>query len=85
MSYIPKAICTKCNQGLKPERNGVICHMYDEKRRWFFSVMADLWKCPECGIEIVVGFGKSPIVFNHQRAKPPLDPRPEYNINVYDY
>lgn len=85
MPYIPRAVCAKCNQGLKPHRNGVTCHMYDEQGRWYYSVMADLWKCPKCGAEIVIGFAWNPLAGRWEREKPFYDSRPEYNIDVYDY
>ena len=57
-----KPVCVKCNREMKPERNGVGClDMTD------FSPYAvwdsDLWKCPTCGYEILVGFGKDAIAW----------------------
>lgn len=55
-----RPVCKKCNCELRPETNGVgvldmakfgPCDLWD----------ADLWKCPKCGIEVVGGFGNSPI------------------------
>jgi len=55
-----RPVCAKCRCELRPEKNGVgvldmasfgPCELFD----------ADLWKCPECGIEVVGGFGNGPI------------------------
>lgn len=60
-----KPVCVKCKREMRPERNGVGClDMAD------FGACAvwdsDLWKCPSCGHEILVGFGKDAIARNHQ-------------------
>ncbi len=55
-----RPVCPKCHIEFHPEKNGVgvldmadfgPCDLYD----------ADLWKCPSCESEVVVGFGRGPI------------------------
>jgi len=59
-------VCVKCKREMRPETNGVgvldmanfgPCQVWD----------ADKWKCPVCGIEIVVGFAQGPIARHHDK------------------
>ncbi len=55
-----RPVCPKCNRELHPETNGVgVLDMANSKPYEVYD--ADLWKCPGCGIEVVGGFGNSPI------------------------
>lgn len=61
-----RPVCVKCETELRPEKNGVGLLDYyrpsDEVEPKPYQIWdADLWKCPVCGIEIVVGFGDNPI------------------------
>jgi len=56
---MPMMVCVKCQVKLKPEKNSVhgvetFGRGSDEPYKLW---MADLWKCPECGIEVIAGFG----------------------------
>lgn len=67
MSAYPRPIhCARCQRDLIPEQNGVwLVEMMkngDPYKLW----KADLWKCPICGVEIVSGYGKGPISYNHE-------------------
>jgi hypothetical protein len=46
---------------MKVEKNGVVAmEMVDYlKQRPYRIWRADKWKCPECGAEVLVGFGNS--------------------------
>ncbi len=56
-----KRICVKCEREFKPEKNGVIVvEMFQRNTKIYKLWEADLWKCPVCGIEIVVGFAQYP-------------------------
>lgn len=52
-------VCVKCQVKLKPERTGV--HVVETFGRGsnepYKLWAADLWKCPDCGFEVVAGFG----------------------------
>ena len=54
---MPKSVCAKCEVELKPEENGVIvAEMMRNNTEIYKLWEADLWKCPECGVEVVLGF-----------------------------
>lgn len=56
-----KRVCVKCEREFKPEENGVIvAEMFQRNTKIYKLWSADLWKCPVCGIEIVVGFSQYP-------------------------
>lgn len=55
---MPKSVCAKCEVELRPETNGVIvAEMFMDNQKIYKLWESDLWKCPECGIEVVLGFG----------------------------
>lgn len=84
MPYIPQAICVKCRTPFKPEKNEVAAHVYSEKG-YYYSIWADLWKCPKCGAEIIIGFGKNPFIHNYQtdQKQPELKhPTREFQVNL---
>ena len=60
-------ICTKCQVGFRPEKNGVfVAEMFEDNQKIYAVWHADLWKCPVCGIEVVAGFGNNPIKEHYQ-------------------
>ena len=60
-----KSICARCEIELKPELNGVVvAEMFHEDTAVYRLWLADLYKCPGCGIEIVQGFG-SKVLMEH--------------------
>lgn len=52
-------VCVKCQVKLKPERNGVhVVETFGRDSAVPYKLWAaDLYKCPDCGLEIVAGFG----------------------------
>ena len=66
MSMQPRLpICWPCGLQMRPEKNGVaVIEMayFGPAAIW----MSDLWKCPECGVEIVSGFGNRPFSEHYQ-------------------
>ena len=64
---MPKSVCVNCKVELKPEENGVIvAEMMRENTAIYKLWEADLWKCPECGIEVVLGFGSMPFMEHYE-------------------
>ena len=76
-----RPVCVKCQTEMRPENNGVgLLDManYSPSQIW----AADLYKCPSCRQEIVVGFGVNAISYhtdenfdrtvNHYRNGPGL-------------
>jgi len=58
-------VCVKCQVGMKPEKNGIgVLDITDfgPYKIW----CADKWKCPKCGYEIAVGFGKNRIAEHYE-------------------
>lgn len=55
-----RPVCPKCHVELHPERNGV--GVLDLASFGPYALWdSDLWKCPECGVEVIGGFGSGPI------------------------
>ena len=53
---MPKPVCVQCNVQFKPEKNDQRCiemANFGAYKIW----SSDKWKCPECGVEILFGFG----------------------------
>lgn len=71
MSAYPRPIhCAKCERDLKPEKNGVwLIEMFQGNTEPYAIWHADLWKCPECGIEIVSGYSQRPTYHNEENFK----------------
>ena len=66
-----RPVCVKCECEMRPERNGVGVVDYfnpsDKPDPQPYAVWdADLWKCPKCGIEVMVGFGANAISNHHE-------------------
>jgi len=59
-----RPVCVKCQVDMKPEKNGV--GLLDMAEFGPYKVWdADLWKCPECGCEVVVGTGMHAVSHHH--------------------
>ena len=65
---MPNAVCLRCHRFLKVKKNGVVIEEgrpltgqrdgpWGPYKLW----QADLWVCPGCGVEIVMGFGRGPL------------------------
>jgi predicted RNA-binding Zn-ribbon protein involved in translation (DUF1610 family) len=64
---MPKMICVKCEVELRPEENGVKVKELFHRNTAVYRVWdADLWQCPKCGLQVVVGFGERPITEHYQ-------------------
>lgn len=64
MTFIPRAICAKCGRALRPEQNGITVNAYAAHGP-YYQIDADLYACPECKVEIIVGFADQPFHFAH--------------------
>ncbi len=55
-----RPVCVRCQREMIPEQNGIgVLDMNGDKGFQLWD--ADLWKCPGCDVEIVVGFGQCPV------------------------
>ncbi len=65
MNHTP--VCVKCEVELRPEKNGFkVIDMFQHNTKAYKIWDADKWKCPKCGIEVVVGFGNKPLAIQHE-------------------
>ena len=58
---MPQPICVMCQVEYRPEKNGVIAEEMATGIGSYKLWYADLWKCPVCDHQIIVGFGKNAI------------------------
>ena len=60
-----RPVCVKCQTEMKPETNGVgVLDIADFGPYKIWD--ADKWKCPKCGIEVIIGFGEQAIAHHYQ-------------------
>lgn len=78
---MPKPVCVKCQCFFRPKQNDYavveampiatparIGKMEPEKWKPYKLWNADLWECPCCGTQIVVGFGRTPVAEHFQEG-----------------
>jgi len=71
-----RAVCVKCNQQMGPVKNDFpILETYDDGRPYQIW-LGDLYRCPECRGEIVMGFGLRPVA---------EDWRPDFESKLKSY
>jgi predicted RNA-binding Zn-ribbon protein involved in translation (DUF1610 family) len=63
ISGFHRPVCGACKVELRPECNDVAVVDYADYGAYQMWA-ADLWKCPNCGVEIIGGFGNGPLVGN---------------------
>jgi hypothetical protein len=59
-----RPICVKCKTYYRCKRNDFPFEVAWEGRP-FSLHLGDLWECPRCGAEIIIGVGKAPIATRH--------------------
>jgi hypothetical protein len=58
---MPKSICVPCEVELKPQKNGVYVLELSLRNTTIYRIwQADMWICPICGHETVIGFAQLP-------------------------
>lgn len=57
-------ICVQCGRQMKCEKNGFKIEQFKdiEKTEPYRKFNADKYKCPECGIEIIIDVASEPLV-----------------------
>jgi hypothetical protein len=55
-----------CGRFLRVKKNSVTVEELTEDGQPYKLWDADLWECPECGVEIIAGFGQGPIAEHYQ-------------------
>jgi hypothetical protein len=73
-----KPACVKCQRFMRPKKNGFFFTEgmpimnaepgLKEPENWkpYKVWQADLWACPDCGLEILSGYGLNPIAEHYQ-------------------
>lgn len=57
-----RPVCVKCQREMIPAKNGIgVLDMTDFGPYKVWD--ADLWRCPDCGHEIITGFGCNAIAY----------------------
>lgn len=59
-------VCAPCGVFMRIERNGVTVEEQTEDGEPYKLWDADKYRCPQCGHEIVSGFGREPIAEHYQ-------------------
>jgi hypothetical protein len=78
-----KPVCVPCQRFIRPKRNGFAFvegmpignnapagRAAPEQWKPYKLWHADLWSCPDCGAEIVIGAGREPIAEHYQDRFP---------------
>ena len=85
-----KPICASCSVFYRPHRNGTYfteC-MQSADRGWrpYKVWMGDMWKCPSCGNEIIIGVGRDPLREHYEDHFEELRERTKADeINIVDF
>jgi hypothetical protein len=59
-----------CGRLMQCKQNSVTVEEVMEDGSPYKLWEADLWECPDCGVELIAGFGQSPIAEHWQRSYP---------------
>lgn len=54
-----RPVCVQCSVDMRPEKNGVYFIEDDGEGNAYKLWATDKWKCPECGVRVLIGFGKA--------------------------
>ena len=55
-----------CGRFMQVKKNGVTVEELTEEQESYKLWDADLFECPECGVEIISGFGRGPLAEHYQ-------------------
>ena len=58
-------VCVGCSVFLRPRKNEVTVLVTSDDIPYQVWA-ADLWECPDCGTQIIIGFGSQPIATRHE-------------------
>jgi hypothetical protein len=74
---MPRPVCVPCARFYRPQKNGFrltegmpnyngATPGLEGSWRPYKLWIADKWRCPDCGHEIVVGFANDPVAIQHE-------------------
>lgn len=69
---MPQIACPGCRKMFRPKKNGVYVLFMSENGHPTEIVHADLWSCPECGNEVIAGFGQGGIDYWKDAFQPAI-------------
>lgn len=49
--------CVPCQTYLRPRKNEIVVLETDDKHKPYKIWLADLWECPDCGHQVILGYG----------------------------
>lgn len=58
MSIGPGYVCVGCKTYLRPRKDDIVVLVEMEDGRPYQLWSADLWECPDCGAQVVLGYGQ---------------------------
>ena len=58
---MPRPVCVKCKLEFRRTKVGVVADIRARGLGSYEAYSADLFKCPDCGAEILAAFGAKPI------------------------
>lgn len=59
MSFGPGYTCVPCQTCIRPRKNDITVLVEDAQGRPWRIWSADLWECPSCGVQTILGFGEN--------------------------
>jgi len=65
MSYGPGYACASCKTMLRPRTNEIYVAVESDGQAYQIWC-ADLWECPDCGTQIILGYGREPIAEHYE-------------------
>ena len=59
MSFGPGYACASCRTLIRPRKNDIDVIIEDSEGRPWKIWAADLWECPSCGAQTIIGYGQN--------------------------
>ena len=85
---MPKSICVKCEVEIVLVKNGIfVIEMFLHPPQPYKIWSADLWECPTCQHQTVVGFGVTPLAEHFEDKFPAILERAQkskFSVTVYE-
>jgi len=66
MSFGPGYACVPCQTYLRPRKNDITVLEDDGRGHPYRMWSADLWECPDCGHQVILGYGKHAFSFHNE-------------------
>ena len=71
MSFGPGYACVPCKTYLRPRKNDITVLQDDAEGKPHKLWSADLWECPDCGYQVILGYGQNAF---SEHDEPDFDP-----------